>query len=237
MGKKDKKQKEALNKSSVVEETQIQEEPAKKKKFKKPQIPKYLDKPNWTLTGLAAAGMILTAYLSLIHWFGQKPLLCNEGSTCSIVQGSRWGTFLLLPTAFWGFLTYTALAFIGFKIRNRASHWKAAWTVSLIGFAYSIYLVSISIFVIKATCIYCLASFSIMTIIFIVMTSQRSWLPNLNFASWARQAAIVAVIIIGGMHLHYSGIFYSGAGPEKPYLQGLVAHLVKEDAKMYGAFW
>lgn len=226
MDKKTKKQKPALKES-----------PAEKKKYKKPQIPKVLDKPNWALTGLAGAGMLLTAYLTLIYWFGQKPLFCDAGSTCEIVQQSRWGTFLKLPTAFWGFLTYTALAYIGLKIRDRASHWKAAWTVSLIGFVYSIYLISISLFVIKATCFYCLASFLIMTIIFIVVTSQRAWLPDLNFVTWARQAAIVAVVLIGGMHLHYSGIFDSGAGPVKPYLQGLAEHLVKEDAVMYGAYW
>lgn len=237
MGKKPNKQKPALKGSPAEEEIQLQEETPKKKKYKKPQIPKRLDSPNWALTGLAAAGMLLTAYLTLIYWFGQKPLFCDAESTCEIVQQSRWGTFLKLPTAFWGFLTYTALAFIGFKIRSRATHWKWAWTVSLIGFAYSVYLVSISLFVIKSTCIYCLASFSIMTIIFIVVTSQRSWLPDLNFASWARQAAIVAVVIIGGMHLHYSGIFDSGAGPTKPYLEGLTEHLAKEDARMYGAFW
>jgi len=236
LGKK-KKKKLALKTSHVEEEVQAQERPAKKK-FKKPRVPKKLDKPNWLLTGLAAAGMALTAYLAITYWLGDPPLYCDEGSSCEIVQQSRWGTFLYLPTAFWGFLTYAALGHIGYRFRDRASHWKWAFLVSVIGFGYSIYLVSVSFIVIDAACIYCLASFALMTAIFGTVIFQRpSDLPNLNIAAWARQAAIVAVVIIAGMHLHYSGIFYSGAGPQDPYLQRLAEHLVKEDAMMYGAYW
>jgi uncharacterized membrane protein len=238
LGKKKNKQKQPLKASPVEEEVQSQEKPEKKKKFKKPTVPKKLDKPNWLLTGLAATGMALTAYLAITYWLGEPPLYCTEGSSCEIVQQSRWGTFLFLPTAFWGFLTYATLGHIGFRFRDRASHWKWAFMVSLIGLGYSIYLVSISLFVIKAACAYCLASFAIMTVILGVVIFQRPKdLPDLNIAAWAKQAAIVAVVIVAGMHLNYSGIFDSGAGAEDPYLQGLAEHLVKEDAMMYGAFW
>lgn len=241
MGKKKKKkqkQNQPLKASPVEEEVRAQEKPQKRKKIKKPAVPKKLEKPNWTLTGLAIAGMALTAYLTLLHWFGQTPLYCEAGSTCDLVQQSRWGTFLYMPTAFWGFLTYAALGHIGFRFRDRASHWKWAFMVSFIGLGYSIYLISISLFVIKAACYYCLASFAIMTVTFGVVISQRPKdLPDLNIGAWAKQAAVVAVVIIAGMHLHYSGVFDSGAGAEDPYLQGLAQHLVKEDAMMYGAFW
>ena len=217
-------------------ETPVQEKPAKKNK-KKPVLHK-MENPNWILTGLAAAGMILTAYLVITGWLDKAPVLCNEGSSCDIVQQSRWGTFLALPTAFWGFLTYAALLYIGIKVRNTGSHWKSAWTVSMIGLGYSIYLITISMFVIEAACAYCIASFSIMSVIFGVVTFQRpKGLPKFNYMDFAKQTVIITAVIIGGMHLHYSGVFDPMAGPEDPYLKGLAEHLTEEQAIMYGAYW
>lgn len=182
--------------------------------------------------------MVLTGYLVLISWLGKYPLYCEGGSTCDIVQQSRWGTFLMLPTAFWGFLTYAALAYIGFRVRSPGRHWKSAWTVSLVGLSYSIYLNAISLFVIEAACIYCLTSLSIMAVIFGVVFFQRpSGLPNFKYAAWAGETIVLTMVIVGGMHLHYSGVFDSAAGPEDPYLRGLAQHLTEENAVVYGAYW
>ena len=215
-----------------------------KKKKRKPTSRKKqpvlgkMKKPNWILTGLAAAGMIICAYLVISGWLDKAPLLCRDGSSCDIVQQSRWGTFLMLPTALWGFLTYATLFYIGIRVRNIGSHWKSAWTVSMIGLGYSIYLISISIFVIKASCAYCIISFIIIFVIFGVVTFQRpKALPKFNFMAFAKQTVIIAVVFIGGMHLHYSGIFDSKAGPEDPYLKGLAEHLTEHKAILYGAYW
>ncbi len=194
--------------------------------------------PNWLLTGLAVAGMILTAYLVITGWLEKAPLLCSDGSACDIVQQSRWGTLFMLPTALWGFLTYATLFHIGFRVRKIGLHWKSAWTVSMIGLGYSIYLITISMLVIEAACAYCIASFIIMSVIFGVVTYQ--WpknLPGFNFMASAKQTVIIAVVIIGGIHLHYSGIFDPEAGPENPYLKGLAEHLTKDKAILYGAYW
>ncbi len=182
--------------------------------------------------------MVLTLYLAITVWLGEAPLYCAEGSSCDIVQQSRWGTFLGMPTAFWGFLTYSALAFIGFKVRSPERHWKSAWVVSLVGVGYSVYLTSVSHFVIDALCPYCLVSLSIMIVTFGVIIAQRpEGMTNFKFTTWASGTAVVALIIIGGMHLHYSGIFDPAAGQEDPYLKGLAIHLTEENAVFYGAFW
>jgi len=207
-------------------------------KKKRPAVPRRRERPNWILTGLAGAGMALTAYLSVTSWMGQPPLYCGQGSSCDIVQHSRWGTFFGIPTSFLGFLTYAVLGHIGYRIRNAGLHWKSAWAVSLAGLSYSVYLNGISLFVIQAACVYCLASLSIMAAIFVVTTFQRpQGLPDLNFKSLATQTAIAAVVLVGGMHLHYSGVFDASVGPEDPYLRGLAEHLTEEKAVMYGAFW
>jgi uncharacterized membrane protein len=240
LGKKKKRKASSQKKQAVPEETPVQELPEapKKKKKKKQPVLQKMENPNWVLTGLAAAGMILTAYLAITGWLDKAPVLCDEGSSCDIVQQSRWGTFLGLPTALLGFITYTALFYIGVRIRHPGTHWKSAWTISMIGLGYSIYLITISMIVIQAACAYCIASFIIMTIIFGVLTFQRpKELPKFNFAAFARQTVIITAVIIGGMHLHYSGIFDPMAGPEDPFLKGLAEHLTEDQAVLYGAYW
>ena len=182
--------------------------------------------------------MVLTAYLVLTSWLGQSPLYCDEGSPCDIVQQSRWGTFLGIPTAFWGFLTYATLAYIGFRVRHPVWHWKSAWTVSMVGLGYSVYLTAISLLVIGATCAYCFASLSIIAVTFGVIIFQRpAGLPDFKYTAWAGQTIAMALVIVGGMHLHYSGVFDPAAGMEDPYLRGLAEHLSRENAVFYGASW
>lgn len=220
----------------VPTEPPIQKQRAEQKK--KRRVPLKMKEPDWILTGLAAAGMLLTAYLVVTGWLDKAPLLCNDGSSCDIVQRSRWGTLLMMPTALWGFLTYATLFYIGFKVRSIELHWKSAWTVSMIGLGYSIYLITISMLVIEAACAYCIASFMIMSVIFGVLTYQ--WpkkLPEYNFMAFARQTVIIAAVIVGGIHLHYIGVFDPKAGPEDPYLKGLAEHLAEDKAILYGAYW
>jgi len=238
---KKKTPKKVSPKKPALQDGTIKEEPPvaqKQKKTKKQPSPQMMESPNWVLTGLAVVGMILTAYLALSGWLNEAPALCSDGSSCDLVQQSRWGTFLTLPTAFWGFLTYTTLFYIGIRVRRPKAHWKAAWTVSMIGLGYSIYLMVISLLVIQSACMYCIASFVIMTVIFGAVTLQRPQnMSKSSFSAFARQTVFIAAVMVGGMHLHYSGVFNPMAGPEDPFLQGLAQHLTKEKAVMYGAYW
>ncbi len=233
MSKKKKKQKPSSGPPKPAAERSLKQG----KKQRQPVLKKR-KQPNWPVTVLACVGMALTLYLTVNIWLGGTPLYCAEGSSCDIVQQSRWGTFLLLPTSFWGLLTYATLAFIGFKVHSPEKHWKAAWVVSAVGLGYSIYLTSMSVFVIDAVCAYCLISLSLMTITFGVIVSQRpEGMPKFKMNTWIAETVVVALIFVGGMHLHYSGVFDPAAGPEVPYLKGLATHLTENDAVLYGAFW
>ncbi len=238
MSKNTKRQRPSTAKAAPRQETSTHEGSVKQGKKKRPLIVKKRKHPNWPVTALAGGGMMLTLYLTLTVWFGEVPLYCAQGSPCDIVQQSRWGTFLGMPTAFWGFLTYAALAFIGFKVRSPERHWKAAWIVSLVGVGYSIYLTLVSHFVIDALCPYCLVSLSIMMAICgVIMTQRPEGMKDFKLRPWVTQTVVAALIIIGGMHLHYSGVFNPAAGPEDPYLKGLATHLAQEGAVFYGTFW
>jgi len=74
LGKKTKGQGASQKKQFSPERTPVKEKPSgQKDRGKKPVLQK-LKKPNWPLTGLAGAGMVLTAYLALTVWLGRPPL-------------------------------------------------------------------------------------------------------------------------------------------------------------------
>ncbi|MCZ6799747.1 MAG: Vitamin K epoxide reductase [Nitrospirae bacterium] len=182
---------------------------------------------------LAAAGILLTAYLAYGAWFDVHPAFCSEGSGCDVVQGSRWATLLEIPMAFWGCLTYIIIAWFIWKGRTKSGSGTPLLFVAIGGFAVSAYLTIISLVEIEATCPYCLASFAIITTIMILSIVRRP--PN--WSTSVKEAAVIALLIVGGLHMHYSGLFSAAAGPEDPQLQALAIHLADTGVKFYGAHW
>lgn len=182
---------------------------------------------------LAGIGVFLTTYLTYVAWFEAHPAFCSEGSGCDLVQASRWATFLGMPMAFWGLLTYVMLAWLIWRAKRKPASWTMVlfWAVS--GFAISAYLTVVSVVEIEATCPYCLASFGIMTTLMILTLVRQP--PN--WTTSLKEALVIAVFLIGGLHLHYSGVFDAAAGPEDPQLQALAIHLADKGVKFYGAYW
>jgi uncharacterized membrane protein len=192
----------------------------------------------WLAAGLGAAGLLLTAYLTGTRWFGEHPAYCGAGSGCDLVQDSRWSTLLGLPLSLWGFLLYAALLAYLWRMRRRPSAWTRALSIAAFGFALSVYLTVISVFVIKAVCLYCLTSFGLITAILAVLVAARpANLQAFQWRTWAPSTVGTTAVLVTLMHLHYSGIFDPAAGPEEPFLQELVAHLETTGAEFYGASW
>ena len=129
--------------------------------------------PNRPLLGLSVIGLAIAGYLTYTGLTGVNAAYCEEGGGCDIVQASEWATFMGMPTAFWGFLTYAALAFIALRVKRPLVHWKRAWTIGLLGLAVSVYLTAISVFKIGATCPYCLVSLGVFAAIVGVLVWQR----------------------------------------------------------------
>ena len=182
---------------------------------------------------LAVAGMLLTTYLTYTATFEVHPAFCNEGSGCDIVQSSRWATFLGIPMTLWGLLTYVVIAGLTWTGRGNPGGGTALIFVTVGGFAVSAYLTAVSVIEIEATCPYCLASFALITTILGLALVRRP--PN--WANSLKEAVVIGLLIVGGLHLHYGGWFDAAAGPEDPQLQALVNHLNESGAKFYGAYW
>ncbi|HEY1374808.1 MAG TPA: vitamin K epoxide reductase family protein [Candidatus Binatia bacterium] len=192
--------------------------------------------PNWPLFAIAAVGMALTAYLTVTAWRGQAVAGCAAGSVCDAVLGSQWAKLFGLPTSFWGFLTYAALAAIAFVKRARL-HWKAAFVVSFFGVLYSAYLTSISLLVLHAACPYCLTSFALMAAIFTLTIYQRpADMAGFSWTPWILTTLAGAAVVIVLLHLNYTGVFESTSGAD-PKLAALADHLTAMNAKFYGASW
>jgi uncharacterized membrane protein/glutaredoxin len=195
------------------------------------------DAPNWPLLGLAVLGVILSAYLTYSAWQQQAVAGCTVGSPCDVVLNSRWSSLFGMPTSFWGLLTYLLLAAIAWSKRADLQ-WRWGWFVSLFGFMYSLYLTSVSLLVLDAACPYCLTSLGLMGTIFILLTCQRPEnLPRFSWGPWLAKTGGVTVAAIVALHLYYAGYWGKAPKPEDPWIRALAEHLVKTEAKFYGASW
>ena len=193
---------------------------------------------DYWLLGLAGLGVLLTGYLTLVAWFGEHPAYCGAESECDIVQSSRWSTLLGMPMSLWGLLTYALLAGLAWRLRSRPSAWSATLLFACIGAGVSWFLTLVSVFEIEAVCEYCLASFALMNVLLVLVllrrpsrTPEHSWRKALQFPVG------IAIALVLGLHLHFSGAFDPAAGPEDPYLKALATHLRDSGARFYGAYW
>ena len=188
---------------------------------------------NIVILVLAVTGILLTAYLTFTAYFQEHPAFCSEGSGCDIVQSSRWATFLTIPMTLWGCLTYVIITGLTWRARSKPGNWSSLIFLAICGFAISAYLTAVSILEIKATCPYCLASFAIITTITVLSVARKpaDWITSV------KEAVVVGVLIVIGLHFHYSGVFDASAGPEDPQLKALAIHLEKTGVQFYGAYW
>ena len=193
---------------------------------------------SWLLIGLAGVGLALTAYLTWLKLSGAHPAFCDAGSSCDLVQSSRWSTLLGIPLAAWGFLTYAGLVATLWRARRRPSTWAVSLTIAGFSVGFSLYLTAISVLEIRATCVYCLASLVLVIAIFVLLVLNRPDRTRVfGWGSWATGCFGATAILVVVLHMHYSGSFDPAAGPEKPQLKALATHLEASGAKFYGAFW
>lgn len=193
--------------------------------------------PHWPLFILAAAGMALSGYLTFTAWQGSLAAFCTEGAGCDVVLNSRWSTLFGMPTSFWGFLAYGLLAAVAWN-HDATNRWRWAWVISLLGLSYSLYLTGISFFVLQAACPYCLLSLGLLSAIFLMTALQRPKnLTQFAWGPWLAKTVGAAAVAVVVLHLHYAGYWGKAPGPEDPWVRALAEHLVRSDAKFYGASW
>jgi uncharacterized membrane protein len=193
-------------------------------------------RPDWIVVALSAAGLVVSGYLTWLKWAGGGASFCIAGSSCDIVQASRYATFLGVPTALWGGVLYIAIGALGW-LGLAANRWLAAFLLAAAGAGFSLYLTYLSLFVIGGACVYCLASGAIILALLLVLiwrrpsaSGRRSPFRPIRLATNGVLAAVAAVVF---------GAFVHAAPSSAPagYQLALARHLKETKAVMYGAFW
>ena len=195
-----------------------------------------VERPDWVLSGLAAAGMLVAAYLTWLKLSGSGAALCVAGSGCDLVQASRYATFLWVPTALWGLAAYVAigvLAWMGLTLRN----WLIAFWLAAGGVGFSAYLTWLSVFDLGATCVWCLTSGAILIAMLAVLVIRRPGArnrkPAMSVARFATNGGLAAVGAVVVAAFVFAAPFSAPPG----YQSALARHLAATKAVMYGAFW
>lgn len=118
---------------------------------------------------LALVGLFIALYLWLYKIGVIGELKCGTGS-CEYVQSSRYAWLFGQPVALYGVVGYLALfviALVGLQPRYLSRPGPTRWVagLSLVGFAFTIYLTWLELFVIHAICRWCVASAVVITAI------------------------------------------------------------------------
>lgn len=138
--------------------------------------------PNWLIPILSVIGIGVAFYLTYVESSGVEAV-CGPVGDCNTVQLSPFAMlFGFLPVGLLGLIGY-ALILIGWAVYHfgpKNLHWASAiavWGMALFGLLFSIYLTFLEPFVIGATCMWCISSAIIMTVIFLAATgpAKRAW--------------------------------------------------------------
>ena len=128
------------------------------------------DWTRWLIPTASVLGMLVSAYLTWIHWSGSKALCAGVGD-CESVNTSAYSEVFGIPVALLGFGMYLMLFVISVYSRRAAPDTMSTLTlaifgISLAGVLYSAYLTYIELAVLHAVCPWCVTSAALITLIF-----------------------------------------------------------------------
>jgi uncharacterized membrane protein len=109
---------------------------------------------------LAAAGLLISAYLTWVHFARVAPVCVGGSGACETVQSSRYAEVLGVPVSVLGLVGYASLLFSA-TLKGEVGVYLGFLT-ALIGALFSAYLTYLEVFVIHAVCQWCVASAAIM---------------------------------------------------------------------------
>jgi uncharacterized membrane protein len=190
-------------------------------------------RPDFLVLGLCAAGAAIAVYLSWLKWTGTTAAFCVSGSGCDIVQASRYGSLLGVPTALWGLLLYAAIGALA-GLGLTPARWTWAVYLAAAGAGFSVYLTALSVLVIKATCAYCLGSGAIAVAILLVLLVRRAGLAQRRKLASLVPGALAAAVLVP---FAAAFIWAMPAGGGRGFEAALARHLREQGAVMYGAYW
>jgi uncharacterized membrane protein len=198
--------------------------------------PALVVRPDLVVAGLAVAGAGVAAYLTWLKLAGVGAVFCVSGTGCDIVQSSRYAMLLGAPTALWGGLLYVAIGVLA-VMGLSPGRWRWAFHLAAAGVAFSAYLTALSVFVIRASCMYCLVSTGIMAAILGVLVWRRRAMPARG-PGLRPSRLLLGGVSAAALTVLAGAFFFAMPSAEAPGYQGALAqHLRDTGAVMYGAYW
>jgi len=129
---------------------------------------------------VCALGLVVAGYLSYVE-ITQTQAICGPVGDCNTVQQSAYARlFGLVPVGLLGLAGYFAIATSWGLSRWGGRHWAdwatlAAFGLSLAGATFSVYLTFLELFVIGATCAWCLASSALISTLVWLTAPAGRW--------------------------------------------------------------
>lgn len=119
--------------------------------------------PLLTVRALAVLGLLISTYLTVLHYQASSggsidAPFCGVGTVvnCSAVLSSPYSQLLGQPVALWGAISYGAVLLASFLSQTGLLFLLCGWL-----FVFSLYMASISLFVIKSLCVLCASLYAI----------------------------------------------------------------------------
>jgi uncharacterized membrane protein len=114
----------------------------------------------FVIGALAVLGLLISGYLSWVHYAGVAPVCVGGSGGCQSVQASSYATIFGVPVAALGLVSYSGLL-LAALLRGEAGVYLGL-LVALVGTLFSAYLTYLEVFVIHAICEWCVASAALM---------------------------------------------------------------------------
>ncbi|HDD62331.1 MAG: vitamin K epoxide reductase [Chloroflexota bacterium] len=133
--------------------------------------------PEWLIPLLSVIGIGIAGYLAYVE-LNQVEAVCGPVGNCNTVQQSEYATlFGILPIGVMGVMGYLVIIILWLaRLLDLPGYTRilnlGLFGITLFGLLFSIYLTFLEPFVIGATCIWCLSSAVIMTILFLLAAGK-----------------------------------------------------------------
>lgn len=132
---------------------------------------------DWILPGLCILGCVIASYLAFVEMTTTEAI-CGPVGNCQSVQNSGYAQlFGILPIGLLGLAGYLAIFLswlASFHSRMKNSAWPGLLRlgIAFAGTMFSIYLTFLEPFIIGASCLWCLSSAAIMTVLMLLNISS-----------------------------------------------------------------
>lgn len=127
----------------------------------------------WASVALAIIGALIATYMTIYKWTDNNTMCLGSGD-CATVNDSAYSEIFGIPVALVGVGGYLAiLAVLLLEKYGKNKFFKensllAVFGLGVGGFGFTLYLVYVEAFILKAWCPFCVASQITMTILFII---------------------------------------------------------------------